>query len=396
MNEKLVPKRRFSGFTDFWEKCAVKEICSISTGKSNTQDKVDDGRYPFYVRSQIIERSNRYLYDEESVLTVGDGVGTGKVFHYVNGKYDLHQRVYRMFNFNSDILPKYFYYYFSNHFYQRVMTMTAKTSVDSVRYEMISEMNILFPSLEEQKRISGFIDYLDNLIVSQQKKLNKAKAMKSAYLSEMFPADGERKPKRRFAGYTEDWRGCVLGDLIEKLYNGQTPSRFKDENWNGEINWLSSGELNRGIVNSTIEKITDVGQKDANLKIVPKDTFVIAITGLEATGTRGNCAILGIDTTLNQSCMAIFPKESVLDSAFLFQWYRKVGEEYGIKYTQGTKQQSYNAELIKLLPITVPKIDEQKKIGKFFTNLDNLITSQQQKLDKLKDMKKAYLNEMFI
>ena len=74
-------------------------------------------------------------------MTVGDGVGTGKVFHYVNGKYDLHQRVYRMFDFSEEITAKYFYYYFSNHFYDRVMAMTAKTSVDSVRYEMIADMD---------------------------------------------------------------------------------------------------------------------------------------------------------------------------------------------------------------------------------------------------------------
>ncbi len=93
------PKLRFTGFIDDWEQRKIKEVCSISTGKSNTQDRIDDGIYPFYVRSLIIEHSNRYLYDEEAVLTVGDGVGTGKVFHYVNGKYDLHQRVYRMFDF---------------------------------------------------------------------------------------------------------------------------------------------------------------------------------------------------------------------------------------------------------------------------------------------------------
>ena len=71
-----------------WEKKKIGLICSISTGKSNTQDKIDNGKYPFYVRSATIERSSKYLYDEEATLTVGDGVGTGKVFHYVNGKYD--------------------------------------------------------------------------------------------------------------------------------------------------------------------------------------------------------------------------------------------------------------------------------------------------------------------
>lgn len=153
------PAIRFKGFTDSWEQRKVKDVCEISTGKSNTQDRIEDGIYPFYVRSPIIERSNRYLYDEEAVLTVGDGVGTGKVYHYVNGKYDLHQRVYRMFDFKNGALAKYFYHHFSNHFYDRVMAMTAKTSVDSVRYEMISEMDIEMPSEKEQAKI---IDYLTN------------------------------------------------------------------------------------------------------------------------------------------------------------------------------------------------------------------------------------------
>ena len=155
--------------TSSWEQRKAKDICSISTGKSNTQDHVEDGRYPFYVRSPIIERSNRYLFDEEAVLTVGDGVGTGKVFHYVNGKYDLHQRVYRMFGFSDSITAKYFFYYFSNHFYDRVMAMTAKTSVDSVRYEMIAEMDIAMPSVPEQELISNYFTALDNLITLHQR-----------------------------------------------------------------------------------------------------------------------------------------------------------------------------------------------------------------------------------
>lgn len=180
------PKRRFAGFTGAWKQRKVKDICSISTGKSNTQDRIEDGVYPFYVRSSIIERSNRYFYDEEAVLTVGDGVGTGKVFHYVTGKYDLHQRVYRMFDFNSEVSGKYFYYYFSNHFYDRVMAMTAKTSVDSVRYEMISEMDIVFPCEEEQAAITKTFENLDNLITLHQRKLEKLQNIKKAYLNEMF------------------------------------------------------------------------------------------------------------------------------------------------------------------------------------------------------------------
>jgi len=187
----------------------------------------------------------------------------------------------------------------------------------------------------------------------------------------------------------------TLDDVIDDLYNGQTPSRIINSYWNGTINWLSSGELNRSIVKRTIEKISINGQKSANLRLVPSGTFVMAITGLEAVGTRGNCAMLGIDTTLNQSCMAIYPKKDLLNTSFLFHWYRKNSEEYGIKFTQGTKQQSYNASIIRKLDIVLPKINEQTKIGDYFQKLDKLIEQKEKKYQKLKQFKEAMLSKMF-
>ena len=184
-NGAKVPELRFAGFADDWELRKSKELCTISTGKGNTQDKVDDGAYPFYVRSATIEKSDEYLYDQEAILTVGDGVGTGKVYHYVNGKYNLHQRVYRMYDF-KDVSAKYFYYYFSNNFYKRVMSMTAKTSVDSVRMEMIADMNIVFPSVKEQENIVELFSNLDNTIALHQRKLDLLKEQKKGFLQKMF------------------------------------------------------------------------------------------------------------------------------------------------------------------------------------------------------------------
>ena len=205
----------------------------------------------------------------------------------------------------------------------------------------------------------------------------------------------KKVPQLRFNGYSDAWVQRNLGDVIENQYNGQTPSRNNPSFWGGEIPWLTSGELNHGIVNDTVETITSAGQKDANLKIVPAGTFVMAITGLEAPGTRGNSSILGFDTTVNQSVMALFPNEK-LDTKFLFQWYQKVGEEYGISYTQGTKQQSYNAELIKILPFTLPdNVQEQQRVAELLFKLDDLIAANQRKLDLLKEQKKGYLQKMF-
>ena len=96
LEEKLnVPLLRFPEFSEEWKEKKIGEVAKINTGKKDTQNKVENGKYPFFVRSQIIEKINSYSYDGEAILTAGDGVGVGKVFHYINGKFDYHQRVYK-------------------------------------------------------------------------------------------------------------------------------------------------------------------------------------------------------------------------------------------------------------------------------------------------------------
>ena len=184
-NNSVIPEIRFKGFTNDWEQRKAKELCSITTGKSNTQDQVQDGKYPFYIRSDVPVRSNRYLYDEEAVITIGDG-NIGRVFHYVNGKFDLHQRCYKMADFKA-LTAKYFYYYFSTKFYERAMSMTAKATVDSVRLEMISDMEIKFPKdTTEQTIISELLTNLDNLITLHHCKYDKLNKIRQSLLNDMF------------------------------------------------------------------------------------------------------------------------------------------------------------------------------------------------------------------
>ena len=174
--------------TDFpeWEEKKVIDFAKVDTGANNTQAKVEDGPYPFYVRSPIIYRSNKYIFDfPEAVLTVGDGVGTGKVFHYVQGKFDCHQRVYVIHDFEN-VLGKYFYFYFSEKFYARVKPMSAKNSVDSVRREMITDMKIPIPCKAEQQKIADCLSSLDSLIQTQQKVVTTWQQRKKALLQQMF------------------------------------------------------------------------------------------------------------------------------------------------------------------------------------------------------------------
>lgn len=182
---ETTPRVRFKGFEGEWKEDMANNLCKIGTGKSNTQDQAEEGKYPFYIRSEKVMRSNKYIYDCEAVITIGDG-NIGRVFHYVNGKFDLHQRCYKMTEFQK-VLGIYFFYYFSSSFYDRAIKMSAKATVDSVRLDMIANMPVLYPeSIEEQQAIADYFTNLDSLIISQTQHLDKLKQIKSACLDNMF------------------------------------------------------------------------------------------------------------------------------------------------------------------------------------------------------------------
>lgn len=170
-----------------WVVKPIKDLISITTGSSDTQDKVEHGQYPFFVRSQTVERSNQYIFDGEGILTSGDGVGVGKIYHYINGKFDFHQRVYLMYNFvENQINGKYFYYYFKEHFNEEVAKYSAKTTVDSVRLHMIADMLMPVPKYEEQLKIVSLLDTIERLKKEELTTLHKYQSVKRALMQDLL------------------------------------------------------------------------------------------------------------------------------------------------------------------------------------------------------------------
>ena len=169
-----------------WENSYIGNECKITTGNKDTQNKVGDGLYPFFVRSQTVEKINSYSMDCEAILTSGDGVGVGKNYHYMNGKFDFHQRVYCLYEFSERLIGRYLYIYFSNYFYDRVKRLSAKNSVDSVRMDMISKMEIKLPCLEEQTKIANFLSAIDQKIEVVAQQIEQAKTWKTGLLQQMF------------------------------------------------------------------------------------------------------------------------------------------------------------------------------------------------------------------
>ncbi|EOB9472511.1 TPA: restriction endonuclease subunit S [Staphylococcus aureus] len=168
-----------------WEETTIKEIAQINTGKKDTKDAITNGSYDFYVRSPIVYKINTFSYEGEAILTVGDGVGVGKVFHYVNGKFDYHQRVYKISDFKN-YYGLLLFYYFSQNFLKETKKYSAKTSVDSVRKDMIANMKVPRPIYIEQEKIGQFIKKVDNKIKIQKQVIELLKQRKKALLQKMF------------------------------------------------------------------------------------------------------------------------------------------------------------------------------------------------------------------
>ena len=192
---------------DGWHREPIRDIARIGTGAKDTQDRSSNGRYPFFVRSQKVERIDSWSFDGEAVLTAGDGVGTGKVFHYFVGRFDYHQRVYRISNFRPDVSGRYFFHQFSTNFLARIEALTAKSSVDSVRMETIAGMEILIPSRCEQERICEAIDDAVGLIASLERVISKKQAIKQGMMQQLLSG------KTRLPGFNGPWVDVRLGDI---------------------------------------------------------------------------------------------------------------------------------------------------------------------------------------
>lgn len=139
------------------------DIADIGTGNGNTNEGLDTGKYPFFVRSQDIKYKNEYDFDETAIITSGDGVGVGKIFHFVSGKYALHQRAYRVHIISDNVLPKYFFYYFKNSFLTYISKASFHSSVTSIRRPMMINFPVPVPPLEVQQRIVDILDRFDAL-----------------------------------------------------------------------------------------------------------------------------------------------------------------------------------------------------------------------------------------
>ena len=196
-------------------------------------------------------------------------------------------------------------------------------------------------------------------------------------------------PHLRFPEFSGEWETTSIGEQFE-LYSGNTPTRINKNQFNGSINWITSGELKGHYISDTKEKISEEAVRNNNLKILPLGTFVIAIYGLEADGVRSTCSITAKESTISQACMAFTSKKDI-QNEFLYSWYKKHGNIIGIKYAQGTKQQNLSYDIIEKFNISYPSLEEQEKLIRFISLIDERIATQNKIIEKYESLIQAVI-----
>ncbi|CAA9446099.1 MAG: Type I restriction-modification system, specificity subunit S [uncultured Rubrobacteraceae bacterium] len=179
MQQLLTGKQRLPGFTGEWEVKRLGDVSVIKTGNKNNEDKVEDGRYPFFVRSQTIERINTYSFDGEAILVPGEG-GIGSIFHYVNGKFDYHQRVYKISDFSADTCGKFIYYSMIQTFNKQAMRNSVKATVDSLRLPTFLGFEFLAPAF------AAVLSDMDAEIEALEARREKTRQVKQGMMQELL------------------------------------------------------------------------------------------------------------------------------------------------------------------------------------------------------------------
>lgn len=387
-----------------WEVVRTRYLCNLCTGNKDTINRVDDGKFPFYVRSPKVERINTYSFDGEAILMAGDGVGAGKVFHYANGKFDYHQRVYNFHNFKK-VIGKFFYYYITNNFRYIIEEGGAKNTVDSVRLYMIQNFLITVPPKEEQREIVFYLDKkcseIDNVISAQQKRIALLQELKQSVITHAVTKGLNPNVEMKDSGV--EWIGKIPASwdvvhlkriLRERMqYGANEPAESDDITYPRYIritDITANGELRP----ETFKSLEPSKAKDY---LLDKGDVLFARSG----ATVGKTFLFNADI---KACYAGYLIKASCDK-------RRMLPEYLYYYTQSgayecwknsvfiqSTIQNIGADKYQMMYIPVPSKDEQKQIVEYTMRksqiFDAAISKAQHQVELLQEYKQSLITEV--
>lgn len=384
------PKIRFKGFADDWEQRKLCEITNYSNGKGHEGNQSDEGSYELINLNSIsidggLKPSGKFIEDgtdtllENDLVMVLSDVGHGDLLGRVaiipeNNRFVLNQRV-ALLRIMDNTNP-YFLFSIINKHQAYFKKEGAGSSQLNISKSSVENFVVDYPQIEEQIKIANYFENLDNLITLHQRKCDETKQLKKFMLQKMFPKNGEKNPEIRFEGFTDDWEQRKLEDVAEfldtmrKPLEGarRIPGPYPYYGASGIVDYVDGYLFN--------EELVLLSEDGANITDRNYPVCFLA-SGKYWVNNHAHVLRLKDGNENNFVCTSLERKD-----------YKQ--------YNSGMAMPKLNQEVCRRIPIGCPSFNEQKKIGDYFRNLDNLITLHQRKCEKLKELKKFMLQNMFV
>ena len=414
MNNRKTPRIRFKGFTDDWEQRKLGKVFEEYSEK-NHED---------LPTLMIIQGGGTIRRDESDRSLLYDKANLANYKMVNEGDFIVHLRSFEggleMATNTGIISPAYHTFHGENtdsRFYYSYFRSKKFIDIDltphvygirdgrSIDIEGMKTVKIPFTSYEEQKAIGMFIKHLDHLITLHQRKLEKLKIVKKAMLENCFPKNGEKVPKFRFFGFTDDWEQRKLGKMLISLQNN-TLSRADLLPEQGIAKNVHYGDILvkfGEIIDVKTESLPMIADEAIMAKY--KSSFLqngdVILADTAEDETVGKCTeIAGLSDEIVISGLHTIPYRPLQKFASGYLGYYMNSAFFHnqlLPLMQGIKVTSISKTALQNTDISYPKsANEQAAIGKYFSRLDHLITLHQRKLEKLKIIKKSFLEKMFV
>ena len=406
-NNDRRPKIRFKGFNDDWEQHEFGEIFKLSQGLqipiSKRYLEKATNRY-FYITNEFLKDSCEKVYyiesPAENVICTKDDIlmtrtgNTGIVITDVEGCF--HNNFFKI-QYNKDLFSKNYICYLlkSEKMKKKILNSAGSSTIPDLSHKSFYKIDAKFPILKEQYKIGEFFKQLDSLIVLHQRKLEKLGNIKKSMLEKMFPKDENKVPEIRFKGFNDDWEQHKLFDLSERITR-------KNINLESKLPLTISAQY--GLVDQITFFNNRVASRDvSNYFLIKNGEFAYNKSYSDGYPYGVVKRLDYYDKGVLSTLYIIFSidKKSINSNYLLYyfntdNWYKHISE----CAAEGARNHgllNISADDFFELEIKHPKdLYEQKKVGEFLKQLDSLISLHQRKLEKLKNIKKACLEKMFV
>lgn len=357
-----------------WKVINLGKLLQVCYGKSQKEVVTDDGEYPILATGGEIGRAKAYLYDKPSVL-IGRK-GTIDKPQYIEKPFWTVDTLF--YTKIIDVNPKILYYIATTIDWY---SYNEASGVPSLNAKTIESIPITLPPLSEQNAIAAALSDVDALIEALEKLIAKKRDIKLATMQQLLTG------KTRLPGFSGEWEEVRLGDLIDRIVGGGTPSRINPRFWGGDIPWATVKDFASFHPHGTQEYITKEGLNNSSSNLIPAGTLIIS--------TRmaiGQAVIYKVDICINQDLKGLFLKHFV-NTEYLYYWIQFHTDDIN-ELSNGSTVKGLSITDLKAIPIKLASLEEQQAIATVLSDMDAEIEALEQRLEKTKQIKQGMMQQL--